>query len=588
MTIFAGILSRGEKHPLALATCESLANLISRDPRDKVTSFKDERCFFAKVDINAYRQPAFRVDDSGSVAMLAGEPLLSLGAGSGRRSRADDLALLHRQVDAGDWDLLKRARGTYCAAYYEPKAHCLTLVTDKLGVRSLYLVESEGYVYFATALRILYGLDVIPKRMDVRAVTEIVTLHAPLSTRTPYVDVSLMRAGEIVRVVGGETTRSQYWRWDDVRPANLSPLEVRAEAYARFRAAVDIRLQGDSRAFALLSGGLDSRCVVSALRAFDVVVHSLNFSPARTQDQFFASEYAHRAGTHHEEVPMDSRMIDSLGIYQTVATALRTTATGLAEPPDRPHVVWGGNGGSVGLGHVYLTPQLIDTVRAGKREGAIELFLRHAQLAKWIIRPGLYRSLSASVRRGIAEELEDLHSEDPGRAFHLYLMLNDQRRHMCEWLEHVDLHRLESQLPFYDGEFLELIVSTPVDMYLGHRFYTEWLNSFPPSVTAVPWQTYPGHVPCPVKFENDELGYQFGDTFSRDYHALHKRALLEQADEMLRAREFPSPIIDRLALRLATWAYRLGLGDYGYMIGASHAYYTYWAQCHGQYVTPRP
>jgi hypothetical protein len=281
-------------------------------------------------------------------------------------------------------------------------------------------------------------------------------------------------------------------------------------------------------------------------------------------------------------------MIDSLGIYRAVAKALGTLAERLPEAPERPRVVRGGNGGSVGLGHVYLSPQLIEAARAGKRDEAIAMFLRHAQLAKWIFRPSLHESLSASVRRGIAEELEDLHCEDAGRSLHLYLMLNDQRRHMSDWLEHLDLHRLEMQLPFYDAEFLALILSTPVDMYLGHRFYTDWLNCFPPSVTAVPWQTYPGHVPCPVEFENKELGYQFGGTFSREWQALHKQALLREADEMIRAREFPRPIIDRKILRLATWAYRLGLRDYSYVIEASHAYYKYWVECHGDYVTPRP
>ena len=40
-----------------------------------------------------------------------------------------------------------------------------------------------------------------------------------------------------------------------------------------------------------------------------------------------------------------------------------------------------------------------------------------------------------------------------GSRLHLFLMFNDQRRHLADFYENIDLGRLEFQLPFFDGDF---------------------------------------------------------------------------------------------------------------------------------------
>ena len=86
MTMLAGIFSRTGEHPIQAAVCERLQNLISRNPDDKAIVFSDSRCFLAKIDIGAYGEPSFHIDRSGSVSMLAGEPLLDLDDHGASRS----------------------------------------------------------------------------------------------------------------------------------------------------------------------------------------------------------------------------------------------------------------------------------------------------------------------------------------------------------------------------------------------------------------------------------------------------------------------------------------------------------------------
>src|SRR5438094_5781959 len=148
MSILAGIYTRRKDHSVPHAVCETLKNLISRNPEDKVIVFSDARCFLAKIDIGAYGEPAFHTDLSGSVSMLAGEPLLNPDNNGIVQTRTQDLELLHRSWDRGDWDLLARTRGVFSAVYYQPRLGRLHLMTDKLGQRPIYYYLSDTYVIF--------------------------------------------------------------------------------------------------------------------------------------------------------------------------------------------------------------------------------------------------------------------------------------------------------------------------------------------------------------------------------------------------------------------------------------------------------
>jgi len=177
-------------------------------------------------------------------------------------------------------------------------------------------------------------------------------------------------------------------------------------------------------------------------------------------------------------------------------------------------------------------------------------------------------------RLGVKEELSRLECRDPGRAFHLFLMLNDQRRHMANLYENIDQDRIELQLPFFDNDFLALILACPLDGFLGHSFYMRWLEHFPPVVTSRAWQAYPGHVPCPHPIP-EELRYQWGNPFSKRVLDESKRALLQEMDRFMKSPAFPRAILNRSALRIAHWLTRLGVRDYGYVLKMAITYCRY-------------
>jgi hypothetical protein len=582
MTLIAGIFSRNNQ-PLADSDCAQVRQTISRNPADEVEIFRDHRSCFAKVDIGAFREPGFFQDASGALSLLTGEALLSNRDISS--NRLQDLTAIHEQALKGNWNVLREADGTFCMVHYQPQTGTLSLVADKVGVRPLYFWLDDELVVFASALRILEELSFVPKRMDLRAVTEVVALGTPLADRTPYAGIFLLKPAEIVQITNEGTSRSSYWRWDEIKTESDSEPIRLAAVYDRFQSAIKRRNGNDGATSAYLSGGLDSRCIVAALCDNGVRVRTVNFARPGTQDYHFGNGFAEKIGSVHEAIPKESG--DNIPDYSSLmAKALGGSNHG-QWPAERPQLAWSGEGGSGVLGGVGLSESVVALMRAGQVESAVAEYLQIGQrnIPLKLLRPEIVESLRAVIKQGISEALNQLQAKDAGWNFYLFLMHTDQRRNLMRHFENIDLHRLEFQLPFFDGGFLTSVIATPLDWCLKHRFYIKWLSLLPTPVTSVPWQAYPGHEPCPLPVPA-ELAYQWDDSYRAEEDASQKQRVIEQASELLRSVDFPDQILNRRNLRLAKWIHSRGWRDYRYAIEAAQTYHLYARKCGGEFVLP--
>jgi asparagine synthetase B (glutamine-hydrolysing) len=583
MTLIAGIVNRGPDQPVPAAACETLRRLISRSPADNALTSEGPGYFFAKLDIGAFGQPAAVNVEDDRLTFVTGEPLLGV---EGSNSRQSDTEQIHGAFKAGnEATVFRQAAGVFSAVHYDRSQNELTLVTDKLGIRPVYYWAGSEYVVFASALRILEELELVPKVMEVRTVTEIVGLGYALADRTPYADIRMLRAAGILCFNGPEMSQRTYWHWDRIEQSPSAESGLLAEIFQRFDTAVERRNGSDTATSAYLSGGLDSRCIVGALCGRGVEVHTYNFARPQTQDLIFGREFAQQVGAKHTEEPKESG--DMVPDFSQLMADAISTSDNSESISERPGLVWSGEGGSVALGHVHLTEEMVGWMRNGQVDRVIDEYIKRESAA---VAPRLFNAVVSSALEGILEkgiksELARLNASDPARNFYLFLLLNDQHRKLARHFETIDLHRLELQLPFFDSHFIEGILTVPLDLCLRHSLYAKWLSLFPPTVTAVPWQTYPGHEPCPVPI-SAQLAYQWADEYQFAERATQRRKETRQASRMLRSKDFPDEILNRRNLRLAALIHQTGFRNYQYLLGPARVYYEYWQKCGGRFVMP--
>jgi len=579
VTVWAGYYLRDPRIPSSPSLIEEIRRLVSRRPEDAPAVIRLGRGAITWVETGAYTTPSVRTDATSGTTLVAGEPMLAQGPELGRDA---DITLLHDAWNRDDFSVTARSVGCFAGIHYNERAGTLSLIADKVGVRPIYYAVTDDVVYFAGALRVLEGLRSLPKVMDVRGGLETLALGYPLADRTPYRDVYAIRDAEIVTFENRTIRRSRYWNIARVPEIRSSIEETAERVHGLFSQAVDRRLGSDRTSVAFLSGGLDSRCLVAELVARGVRLHTFNFATDGTKDQILGDGFANVVQTVHTRIP---RPPDPVRWSMTMADIWGASSKRTEWPPERPGLIWSGDGGSVGLGFVGVYASVIALLRAGKRDEAVTKYFEEHEISVPV--RVFRRDMSAAVRdlvhQGVREALDEVRcEEEPGRELYFFRMVHDQRRHLTLHWEDADLHRLEFHLPFYDYALIEAVAAAPADFGVGHRLYNQALRFFPASIQQIAWQTYPGHEPCPIPLPASAID-QWGDRQKDIVRRQRRRSIVGETARVLTSGAFPTPLLDRRYLVAASLAHWLGVGDYAYALDYANAFTGMWKVADGRW-----
>ncbi len=483
-----------------------------------------------------------------ALAILAGEPIVH--ADGPRLAQTEALA----RFAAGDLtQLLRQSHGTFCGVRLDLRHATLEAFTDKLGVRALYTGQHRGIHFFTNARWLLQGMgSAIALEPDPQGVLEIASMAFPLAERTRYLGIRAAYGAELIEATAAGAHRKTYHDWQDLTPLDAGrPYE--AELYETFLQAVRDRQGEAPEQTAFLSGGMDSRLIAASLVHSGVRLNTLNFAPSDTQDLTFGRMAAAALGTRHFEFPLGPDNFDSKQI-QTIA-AWKAQDGGRSF--DRR--IWSGDGGSVGLGHVYLDEQIVRLAGERRYDEAAELLCRKN---KWgvparALRPR-YRELARRLQAEVAAELRRW-DRLPAKAAYLFLLLNDQRRHLIGHFETVHKKGFDFALPFFDARFIAKVIAGPNEELLSHRVYNRILTALPGPIAQVPWQAYPGHEPCPVPVPQElKLRYQWEACYDeddtqmlKDQHTAHclRSALQPQSPMLSRGNLLAAWVLTKSGLR---------------------------------------
>lgn len=559
MTIFTGALSL--KPSAVPASLKASLRLDLRSVKDDSGNWceHDHGPFFLlKWDSGAFAEPAWHETPDGSVCALAGDPLLIDG---GRRlSRQQQLCrLAPLSAPMSDSELAK-CRGSFALVQYHANDGSLCLVTDAVGLRSIYYVVQDGLLVFATALRVLEAIPEIRKQLSVLGMAELSTFSFPLAERTPYEGLNILRECQLLSASSSGVALRHYYDWAIPEASSSNAEEAAAQLYASFQEAVCIRAGEDKRVYSFLSGGMDSRAIVSTLIGMGRHVEALNFSSDASQDQLYAQLFAVEAGPrcHLHFLPG--------GIFPNFSFLALSAKTELERreptPVDRPRMIWSGDGGSVGLGHVYMDEIMLDYGERGDVKGATRHFLNFNNLAlsSHVLTASVRERLPQLMFESVLSEVNRYPREDIGRRIYLFLLFNDQRRHLFKHFETIDQHGLELLTPFFDAEFLKSVAATPARWGVLHRLYAQFFEHLPEFARHTPWQIYPGHQACPLPGDPN-ASYQWASGAGPHKDGLVARSQI--AIKMLQAfnsRTQPQ-VFSRPRIWLAALLHALGLRD---------------------------
>ncbi len=389
----------------------------------------------------------------------------------------------------------------FTMAVYDAAANTWGFASDELGVRPWYWHARDGAFFLSTTragIRMLTGAS-----PDLLGVAQLAIAGYTVGRRSTMDGVQRNLSGEVLTYDCQAGRATSIMRPAPVRDAQIS-IETAADALrGAFREAVVDRMELDRWNTSFLSGGLDSRMVVSSLVESGRRPITYTLTHAHSLDVHLARGFADVAGVPLHRVPfLPARRILWAG---RMRRALEHTHANAAFEPTG--AAWSGDGGSVCAGGVNVTAALTATLNRanGAEEATRALGL---VIPRALVSGANARTLRDAMIADVQSELARVTTYHGELTSYDLLLANDQRQHLDTHFEGWAAHRLSYFLPFYDARVLRVLRSLPESMIECHRVYAHWLARMPAFVTAAPWQTYPGHEPCPLPLP-DVFEYQF-------------------------------------------------------------------------------
>lgn len=180
------------------------------------------------------------------------------------QERSDTEVLLHALME-WETDALQRLNGDFAFAFWDRDEQTLLLVRDRVGVKPLYVVRTDGGVAFASEIKALIPVFPDGVKIDPYGYFEMLAYCQPIAPKTMYEGISLLEPGSYLKYSNGVEYKGNYW---DITytPRHVTPKEAQAEIFALLKDATKIRLRSDVPISAMLSGGVDSSALCSLIR----------------------------------------------------------------------------------------------------------------------------------------------------------------------------------------------------------------------------------------------------------------------------------------------------------------------------------
>lgn len=395
---------------------------------------------------------------------------------------------------------LSDLRGHFALARLDAAAATLTLASDHLGSRPLYVYRQDGAVYFASQLKAV--LAAVDRRwaLNPYSVASMLSFGEMLGDRTLVDGIDTLPAGTIRNFGRDDEESTVYWRYHyaaDRRADWGDAVEATGRALSQ---AVGRALVHKLNPAVPLSGGLDSRFILE-LAAKTSHPAAYTWGRPGCRDIQFAKMTSVLLGARHQIWHFDPGYLAELGDKGSWITEGHTPVTNFHVLPfvdliaDQGHdAMLDGFAGDGLLGGNWIARSWLDGRDFRQAAGALWHWRRRAFCG------GVERPLLPEYEALTGEAFVSLYLAYPGaspmdRAMAFLLDNRVRRTTLCG--TEIFRSRLPVWQPFADVDVLQAFHRVPHGWRQRHRFYLAVFKAYAPRSAAAPYQRtlLPARVP---------------------------------------------------------------------------------------------
>jgi asparagine synthase (glutamine-hydrolysing) len=384
--------------------------------------------------------------------------------------------------------------GSFCLVLFDVKIPEVLLVTDRFGTRPIYYAFKNGDVIFASHARAILEYP-FPRRLNLRTLVKFLYYGkiGILGDETWFEGIKLIPLASVLVSTKSGHTLEKYW--DLVYSAGLTDEEEIVKALVKaFRKAVNLRIDGLDGVSVMLSGGLDSRCVLGAVEG-PHKVSAVTFGIKGCDDIAVARKVTKRLGVKH--LTIEYNPDELVGFARDVV--FLTDGQGTVNVSYIPFVAKKMRESGI---KYYLQGYMLDLLLGGsylskesfKAKDYADLLtamerrfsLFQASELRQILTKKYHGYIAAAKKEFIKLVMGAKGDSFPNKID--YFAINTRVRRYT--LMGSILHRefVEELLPTIDNDVIEIIRYIPPELRFNYHIYRKFLLALNPELAKVPYQ----------------------------------------------------------------------------------------------------
>lgn len=198
--------------------------------------------------------------------------------------------------------------GMFAFAIWDSISQQLFVSRDRLGIKPLYYLYTEGVFAFSSEIRSLIASGLIPVTIDEKGVVDYLRYQTVYAPGTIIKGIKMLLPGHSIIVKEKDVKIFRYWQLTQ-QPSfdheKITYKEVCKNINLLLTKSVERRLVADVPFGAFLSGGIDSSTIVGLMHKTSterVRTFSVTFDEAAFSESKYASLVAKKYNTDHNEI----------------------------------------------------------------------------------------------------------------------------------------------------------------------------------------------------------------------------------------------------------------------------------------------
>lgn len=269
------------------------------------------------IDLNTGKQPI--ANEDGTVWVVYNGEIYNykelrqelIGKGHTLQTHTDTEVIVHLYEEYGE-ECVSKFRGMFAFALWDTRKKLLLLARDRVGIKPLYYVLTDGCLIFASEIKALLVDPAVKREIDPQAIDRFLTYYYVPGAETALRGIRRLEPGHYLILQNGKIRIKQYWDLCfETGGQNGNLGRATAQLVELLRETVRDHMISDVPVGILLSGGVDSTAMLSfALGETDrdVKTFTIGFEKETFADErSYARLAAQKFGNQHYEMTITAR-----------------------------------------------------------------------------------------------------------------------------------------------------------------------------------------------------------------------------------------------------------------------------------------